>query len=94
MRIAEVIGTVTLSRVHPSLRGGRLRLIIPLSLAHLQGRTDTLPDVMVSYDDLGAGIGQYIAISEGAEAAQPFRPNLKPIDTYTAAILDRVELSE
>jgi len=30
-------------------------------------------------------------ISEGTEAAQPFYPNLKPIDAYAAAILDTVE---
>jgi hypothetical protein len=33
-----------------------------------------------------------IAISEGAEAAQPFRPELKPVDAYCAAILDSVDL--
>ena len=40
------------------------------------------------YDDLGAGIGSRIAISEGGEAAQPFHPECKPIDAYNAAILD------
>ena len=29
MRIGEVIGTVTLSRVHPSLTGGRWLLVVP-----------------------------------------------------------------
>ena len=37
-------------------------------------------------------IGSLIAFSEGAEAAQPFRPELKPIDAYCSAILDNVHL--
>ena len=42
MRIAEVIGTVTLSRVHPSLTGARWIIGVPFSLKALQrtaGRT-------------------------------------------------------
>ena len=49
-------------------------------------------EAFVIYDDLGAGSGDLIAVSEGAEAAAPFAPNLKPIDAYAAAILDRVEI--
>ena len=32
MRIAEVIGSVTLSRVHPSLKGASLKVAVPMSL--------------------------------------------------------------
>jgi len=45
---------------------------------------------VVAYDELGAGIGVTVAISEGREAAQPFHPGEKPVDAYLAAILDRV----
>ena len=41
MRIAKVIGTVTLSQWHESFQGASLRLVVPLSLAELQG--DELP---------------------------------------------------
>ena len=40
------------------------------------------------FDELGAGIGSRIAISEGREAAMPFHPEIKPVDAYNAAILD------
>jgi ethanolamine utilization protein EutN len=39
---------------------------------------------------LGAGVGNRIAFSEGREAAQPFHPDMKPIDAYNAAILDTI----
>ncbi len=42
------------------------------------------------FDELGAGIGSRIAISEGREAAMPFHPDEKPIDAYNAAILDHL----
>jgi ethanolamine utilization protein EutN len=92
MRIAEIVGTVTLSRCHPTFAGTRLRLVVPLNLANLQGKSAPAADELVAWDELGAGLGDRIAISEGAEAAQPFRPHVKPVDVFNAAILDRVDL--
>jgi microcompartment protein CcmK/EutM len=46
----------------------------------------------VVWDENGAGIGSLIAVSEGAEATQPFRPDFKPVDAYAAAILDSVNV--
>jgi len=91
MRIAKVVGTVTLNRCHPSFTGASLRLVVPLSLAELKGKQPQA-DEMVAWDENGAGLGSLVAISEGAEAAQPFRPELKPVDAYAAAILDEVNL--
>ncbi len=90
MRIGAVIGTVTLNRAHPTMAGASYRLVVPLSLTNLKGDLSQLAEEIVVYDDLGAGIGSRIAVSEGAEAAQPFRPDDKPIDAYNAAILDNV----
>jgi len=93
MRIAKVIGTVTLNRCHPSFSGARLRLVAPLSLAELRGEREPEAEEVVVWDDQAAGLGNLIAISEGAEAAQPFRPNLKPVDAYASAILDEVNVN-
>jgi ethanolamine utilization protein EutN len=93
MRIAEVIGTVTLSRVHPSLTGLRFVIGVPYSLKALRsGRTDG-EDVVI-FDGLGAGHGSRIGFSEGAEAAVPFLPERKPLDAYCACILDQVVLAD
>lgn len=93
MRIGEIIGVVTLSRSHPNLRGGRYRLAVPLSLANLRGQSAQRAEELVVYDELGAGLGSRIALSEGAEAAQPFYPELKVIDAYNAAILDSIDVT-
>ena len=94
MRIAEVIGNVTLSRVYPSMTGARWIIGVPYSLTAL--RQDSAPDGedVVIYDNLGAGAGVRIGFSEGAEAAAPFHPEKKPIDAYCACILDTVVVNE
>lgn len=94
MRIGEVIGTVTLSRVHPDLAGYRFKLAVPLSLDELAGRTEKSAAAVTVLDELGAGIGSRIAISEGAEAAAPFYPELKAVDAYNAAILDQIIIND
>ena len=92
MRIGKIIGTVTLNHCHPSLDCGTYRLAVPLSLADLRGETEPAAEPMVVYDELAAGLGSVIAISEGGEAAQPFLPEIKPVDAYNAAILDHIEV--
>jgi ethanolamine utilization protein EutN len=92
MRIAEVIGTVTLNRAHPSFARASLRMAVPLALSDLARQTQPAADSIVVYDELAAGVGARIAVSEGREAAQPFGPDMKPVDAYNAAILDSVQI--
>ena len=90
MRIAEVIGTVTLSRAHPSVAGFRWVIGVPFSLQAL--RADGPPDGedVVIFDNLSAGNGHRVGFSEGGEAAVPFLPERKPVDAYCACLLDQV----
>ena len=91
MRLARVIGSVTLSEVHPAMRGGMLRLLVPLSAGDLAAG-DGPAEPLVAWDALGAGVGQLVAFSEGGEAAQPFRPDIRPVDAYVAAVIDSLDL--
>lgn len=93
MRIARVIGTVTLNRWEPVLTGARWKIVVPLSLEDLQGDRQGSGEPFIVYDELGCGEGDLVGISEGAEAAAPFYPAVKPIDGYVAAILDSIELA-
>jgi ethanolamine utilization protein EutN len=92
MRLGKTIGTVTLVEPHPTMRGGALRLVVPLTTADL-ARGDGPAEPLVAWDDLGAGEGQLVAFSEGGEAAQPFRPLDKPIDAYIAALIDQLDVT-
>jgi len=92
MRLGKTIGTVTLVEALPTLRGGSLRMVVPLAASDLEAG-DGPAEPLVAWDDLGAGDGQLVAFSEAGEAAQPFYPNEKPIDAYVAAIIDSLEIS-
>jgi microcompartment protein CcmK/EutM len=92
MRLGKTIGTVTLVEPHPTMRGGALRLVVPLTTADL-ARGDGPAEPLVAWDDLNAGEGQLVAFSEGGEAAQPFRPLDKPIDAFIAALIDKLDVT-
>ncbi|MSQ95489.1 MAG: carbon dioxide concentrating mechanism protein CcmL [Gemmataceae bacterium] len=92
MRIAEVIGTVTLSRCHPMLAGYRWIIGVPYSLKALKTKTAPDGEDFVILDELGAGNGHQIGVSEGGEAVMPFYPERKPLDAYCACILDAIEV--
>jgi microcompartment protein CcmK/EutM len=91
MRIATVLGSVTLNRRHPTLDGASFKLVAPLGWDDLAGREAEPLEELVAFDCLGAGVGCRVSLSEGREAAVPFHPDIKPIDAYCAAILDNLE---
>ncbi|WP_165226255.1 EutN/CcmL family microcompartment protein [Aquisphaera insulae] len=90
MRIAEVVGRVTLSRSADSLRGGRFVIVRPMPLEALTDGSSSRGEELIAYDNLGAGAGSLIGLSEGREAANPFGKNKTPVDAYCACLLDRL----
>jgi len=92
MRIAEVIGRVTLVRSHPSLKGARFVLALPMPLEALTEGSPARGEEVIFYDDLGAGPGALIGLSEGREAANPFGKVKTPVDAYCACLIDRVDV--
>lgn len=86
MRMGTVIGRVTLSVKTGKYVGERLLLTLPWNKATFEGEEKYDPAIVV-YDQLGAGIGAHIAISEGAEATCPFQKPT-PVDAYCAALID------
>jgi microcompartment protein CcmK/EutM len=99
MRLAWVQGRVTLSRKLDELKPGSLLICEALDeqclaeASQYTPRKSPMPESLVVFDHLGAGIGDLIAVSEGGEATQPFRPDKVPIDAYNAAIIDRMTIA-
>jgi microcompartment protein CcmK/EutM len=94
MRLAQIIGRVTLSVQDPALKAGRWLVASPLDTAQLNTACETPPPVsaqssLVTYDNLGAGEGDIVGIVEGAEATAPFDHPI-PIDAITVAIFDSI----
>ena len=90
MRIGRIIGSITLTEAHPTMRGGVLRLLVPLRAEDLDNEDGPSPE-LVAWDEQGAGHGQLVAFSEGGEAAQPFQPEGKPVDAYISALIDQID---
>jgi carbon dioxide concentrating mechanism protein CcmL len=92
VRIAQVIGRVTLNVQDPSFKGGRWLLCNPVEASHFNTACHTVPPLskessLVTYDNIGAGEGDIVGIVEGAEATAPFDYAI-PIDAITVAIFD------
>jgi len=84
--MGTVVGRVTLSVRNKRFAGERLLLTLPWNKETFEGKETFAPSIVV-YDQLGANVGQHIAISEGREAACPF-PKPTPVDAYCAALVD------
>jgi len=98
MRIAQVKGRVTLNRSLGDWPVGSLLICEAVDARALQsGETDVvrhkpMPESLVVLDQIGAGVEDWIAVSEGREAAMPFHPSKRPIDAYCVAILDTINV--
>ena len=92
MRIAEVIGRVTLSRQHPNLKGGRYVIALPMPVEALLEDSPKRGEEVITFDTLGASPGDLIGLSEGREAANPFGKTKVPVDAYCACLLDRISV--
>ena len=90
--MGTVVGRVTLSVRSKRYVGERLLLTLPWKTDTFSGAEKYDPAIVV-YDQLGAGVGQNIAISEGREAACPF-PKPTPVDAYCAALVDEIFYKE
>ena len=92
MRVAEVIGNLTLSACHPTLDGATWLIAVPLSADGIAGQRGGRGEPVVLYDERRAGPGAVIAVAEGPESSNPFLPEKKPLDAYNAAILDCIDI--
>ena len=92
MRVGKVVGSLSLTQSHPSLKGKRWVLAVPQSLGALARREGSQPEELVVIDELGAQPDDLIGFSEGGEAAFPYFPEKKPVDAYAACIVDDLQL--
>lgn len=94
MRIAKVVGKLSLVKAHPSIAGKRWLLAVPYDLPALLGERAPTAEEMVVIDELGATPNDLIGVSEGMEATFPYFPTKIPVDAYNACILDEIDLDD
>lgn len=91
MRIARVIGNVTMSRKMPDILPGSYLVVRTLNRHALAGNGPDNEETLVLYDHLGAREGDLVGLVEGAEATAPFYPKKVPYDCYNACILEQID---
>ncbi len=90
MLIAKVIGNVWSTKKKDQISALRLLLIQPL------GR-NLKPDgnVLIAADEVGAGFGELVIVTQGAPAMQAFnKDRLIPVDAAVVGIVDNLEVAE
>jgi ethanolamine utilization protein EutN len=90
MRVARVIGKVTLNRWLPDIVPGSFLVVRPCNRGTLAGKNEGNDETLVLYDSLAAREGDLVGLVEGREATAPFWPEKVPYDAYNACILDTI----
>ena len=90
MRVARVLGKLTLNVTMAEVRPANYLLVQPLGRSALAGGQQPVTDFLVMYDDLGARAGDLVGLVEGREASRPWYPAKAPYDAYCACILETV----
>ena len=89
MLLAKVIGNVWSTKKKDEISALRLLFVQPLG-------KDLKSDgnVLVAADEVGAGFGEMVIVTQGAPAMQAFRKEaLIPIDAVVVGIVDNIDMA-
>jgi ethanolamine utilization protein EutN len=93
MRLGIVRGHVVLNPAVEAYAGKTLVVVEPVTIENLRAKNGKGGGKsLVAIDELGAAEGQMVAFTEGREAANPFWPDLAPVDAYCALIVDALDV--
>ncbi len=90
MLLAKVVGNVWSTKKKDEISALRLLVIQPLG-------NDLEPDgkIKVAADEVGAGFGELVIVTQGSPAMQAFhKDKLIPIDAVVVGIVDNIEMDE
>lgn len=88
MRIAVVRGTVVGTQKDPTLTGVKFLLV-----QFVDEEGQPLPGYEVAADPVGAGVNEWVLISQGSAARQPQGNEKRPLDALVIAIIDTVTVA-
>jgi ethanolamine utilization protein EutN len=90
MVIAKVVGNVWSTKKNEKINSLRLLFVQPFGAG-----LKPMPDLIVAADEIGAGIGEEVLITQGAPAMQALsRDELMPVDAVVVAIVDSLEMPD
>jgi ethanolamine utilization protein EutN len=90
MILGKIVGDIWSTKKTDKIHALRLLFVEPLG-------KDLTPagDVLIAADEIGAGIGEMVIVTQGAPAMQAFdREGLIPIDAVVVGIVDSLQMAE
>ncbi len=95
MFLARVTGHVVATQKLGSLVGQKLLLVEPFRVEQPdRRRLQTTGRTFVAVDTLGAGVGEFVLITQGSSARLTPETRDLPIDTVVVGIVDRVQVGD
>ncbi len=93
MFIAKVTGSLVSSHKVKSMQGYKLLIVEPYRLEpNERGSLTTTGRTFVAVDSLGAGLGEFVLITQGSSARLTPETKELPIDTVVVGIVDTVHV--
>jgi microcompartment protein CcmK/EutM len=93
MMIAKVTGTLVSTEKVESMVGHKLLVVEPYRLdPKTRGSLVTTGRAIVSVDTVGAGIGEFVLITQGSSARLTPETKSLPVDTVVVGIIDTVHI--
>ena len=90
MILGKIVGDIWSTKKTDKIHALRLLFVEPLG-------KDMTPagDVLIAADEIGAGVGEMVIVTQGAPAMQAFdREDLIPIDAVVVGIVDGLHMAE
>ena len=90
MILGKIVGDVWSTKKNEKIHALRLLFVQPLGKAMAP-----VGDLLIAADEIGAGIGEIVIVTQGAPAMQAFdKESLIPVDAVVVGIVDSLEMEE
>ncbi|MDP6393939.1 MAG: EutN/CcmL family microcompartment protein [Desulfobacterales bacterium] len=90
MILGKIVGDVWSTKKNDKIHALRLLFVQPLG-------KDLTPcgEMLIAADEIGAGMGEMVIVTQGAPAMQAFnKDSLIPVDAVVVGIVDNLEIPE
>ena len=95
MFVAKVTGSLVSTQKVDSMKGFKLLVVEPYRLEPKERKTIvTTGRTFVAVDTLGAGVGDYVILTQGSSARLTPETKTLPIDAVVIGIVDKVHVDD
>ena len=95
MFVAKVVGSVVATQKIDSMVGQKLMVIEPYRVhAKDRSRLESTGRTLVAVDQLGAGLGEMVLVTQGSSARMSDETKDKPVDAVIVGIVDQMQIDK